>query len=573
MAAARIADTADGGSGGLLARGLNPVGTPTGSERWRWLVLLPAAMLGMAGYGTVIYGQSAFILPVQAQVPSLSTAAMPYALSARSCTFGVANVLGGSLLFAGTPRRRVGLALFLLLAAYAGIAASIQACGAAPDAPSTAALTGLFASFVLLGFACASYYLPVYHSILGWFPDRRRGRVVGCLGVGQACGGILWNSVGPILALRLPASSLFLVCGATVALLWSCTTVIAKPAPADSARMVEPADAPRSGGASFSVKGSAPSFSLEGPAPGRRAARAACCNGGWGARWRRRAADSALPLMLLVWLSVSMTFGFGVHAVLLYYLQGAMGFSPEGAGLTSAALGGSFLLARLAVGFSYDWLGARRFALALHGSNLVLHACFVLQQRLSGHLFVLAPAVPRGEPLSREAAPLVWPLLVLLLCCNAGAVTCWGPLTLDLLGASEGRRWMGVMVSSISIAQAVGSAAVGLAISRRGIADAMLVFGTGSTAGLTLSTACLVPLLRAHVGEHTAALEGCEMGPGGERAGEEQLARALGAASSSSSAPDEAGAAATQQPHVPVSQQPHVHVCSASLGWSPALEV
>ena len=270
--------------------------------------------------------------------------------------------------------------------------------------------------------------------MLGWFPDRR-GLVVGWLGVGQASGGIVWNSVAPTLALRLPASSLFLICGALVFLLWSCTTVITKPGHADDTRMIAHGTR-RQGVSGLSIEGSSVS-------PGRRGARtarAACCNDAWRACWRQRAAGSALPLMLLVWLSVSMTFGFGIHAVLLYYLQGAMGFSPGGASAASAGLGGSFLFARLAVGFAYDWLGARRFALALHGSNLLLHACFVLQQRLSGHWFILDPVAPAGadalaiagtpreEALSREAAPLVWPLLVLLLCCNAGAVTCWGPL-------------------------------------------------------------------------------------------------------------------------------------------------
>lgn len=480
--------------------------------------MLPAAVFGMAGYGIVVYGQSAFIVPVGAQVPSLSASTMPYAFSVRSFTFGAANVLGGSLLLGGSPRCRVALALLLLVVSCAAVSSWVLAASRPddPDAkPSAAALASLYAPFVLLGLACACYYLPVYHPVLGWFPDRP-GLVAGCLGVGQAAGGTLWNFAAPMIALRLPASSLFLVYGGTVALLWSCAAVVNRPPGACGTPLRPPAmsDERPSGSAPVAPgrcrvlvspqPGNTPSWHPQ----GITSLRVSTAGGGrWKARWRTAAADAALPLALLGWLSVSMAFGFGLFAVLLYFLQGAVGLTAQRAAAVAAGFGIVFLAARLGSGMAYDRLGARRFALSLHCTNLALHACLVAQQ--------LSVSPPPADPRQAAAATAVddagtgasafgggaaawslWPILVLLLSCNAGAVTCWGPLSLDLLGPSRGKRWMGVMVSSISLAQAAGSASMGLVVSLRGIDRAMLAFAAGTGSATALSSACLLVLLR-----------------------------------------------------------------------------
>jgi hypothetical protein len=205
-----------------------------------------------------------------------------------------------------------------------------------------------------------------------------------------------------------------------------------------------------------------------------------------------------------------MSFGFGLFAVLLYFLQGAVGLSAHRAAAVSAGFGIVFLVARLGAGVAYDRLGARRFALTLHWANLILHGCLVAQQLSVSPPQPAAPAAPPqigaaaadGGGAGSSAFPAgglawsLWPILVLLLCCNAGAVTCWGPLSLDLLGPSRGKRWMGVLVSSISLAQTAGSAFMGLAVSLRGIGRAMLAFAIGTGTATALSSACLLVLLR-----------------------------------------------------------------------------
>jgi len=184
--------------------------------------------------------------------------------------------------------------------------------------------------------------------------------------------------------------------------------------------------------------------------------------------------------------------------------------TAQRAAAVAAGFGIVFLAARLGAGVAYDRLGGRWFAISLHCTNLALHACLVAQQ-----LSVSPPPADPADPPQAAAATAVddagtgasafgggaaawslWPILVLLLSCNAGAVTCWGPLSLDLLGPSRGKQWMGVMVSSISLAQAAGSASMGLAVSLRGIDRAMLAFAAGTGSATALSSACLLVLLR-----------------------------------------------------------------------------
>jgi hypothetical protein len=556
-------------------------GRPAGSRSRRWTLVLPAAVLGMAGYGIVVYGQSAFIVPVGAQVPSLSASTMPYAFSVRSFTFGAVNVLGGSLLLGGSPRCRVALAVLMLVVSCVAVSSWVSLAGTSmadyPDArPSAGALASLYAPFVLLGLACACYYLPVYHPVLGWFPDRP-GLVAGCLGVGQGAGGTLWNFAAPMLAEQLPASTLFLVYGGTVALLWSCAAVFSPPPTAAGTPLRTPAASEeRPSGPDLLPPGRRRvRVLLSGPRsrpPGGDPGTFGWCRSPTRSRWRTAAADTALPLALLGWLSVSMAFGFGLFAVLLYFLQGAVGLSPQRAAGVAAGFGIVFLLARLGAGVAYDRLGARRFALTLHCTNLALHACLVAQQlSVAPPPAVPAPAAPpqaaeadggsTGAPGRGAASWALWPILVLLLCCNAGAVTCWGPLSLDLLGASRGKRWMGVMVSSISLAQASGSAAMGLVVSLRGIGAAMLAFAAGTGIATALSSACLLVLLRQGAGRRrpgqapaSAAQRDSRMqlacvgggasaggGDAGEaRTTEPSLARAAGAPSPSQTAGSEA---------------------------------
>jgi len=156
--------------------------------------------------------------------------------------------------------------------------------------------------------------------------------------------------------------------------------------------------------------------------------------------------------------------GFGVFAVLIFWLQGALQVGPSKAAAISTAFGVAFLFGRLALGAVYDHLGSRRFAKSLTALNVTLHLLLAVQQAVDGGVH---------DPTTE--AMYTTPLLVCVLICNAGAVTTWGPLTLDLLGP-RAKHAMPLMVTSLSLAQAVGSMLIGTFVAALGPTDAILPF-------------------------------------------------------------------------------------------------
>ena len=126
----------------------------------------------MSGYGIFVYGSSAFILPVKRDAPSIAVSTVPWAFALRSMCFAASNLALGPLTLRGPTHYWVAGAVVLMCLACAGAAASVAA-------SSAAALC--VALPILGGAACTAFYVPVYHPILSWFPDRR-GFIAGMMG-------------------------------------------------------------------------------------------------------------------------------------------------------------------------------------------------------------------------------------------------------------------------------------------------------------------------------------------------------------------------------------------------------
>jgi MFS family permease len=369
------------------------------SPNYRWRRIAPASVLAMCGYGAFVYGSSAFILPVQQQAPSLPISVVPYAFSLRSVIFALGNLVLGPLLLRGSPATWVALAVVLMLLGCAGAAGSV----------ATASASALYLSLSLSGAACCAMYVPVYQPMISWFSDRK-GTIAGLAGVGQAVGGMAWNGLSPVLAERVAASWLFVVYGLAVCAMWSFAAAVVWPPagpPAPPPSCVAMLVARIRGGRHGTHRSSS------------AADGSSCCT-----LVARSAAMARAPL-LWTWLCANMLSGFGIFAVLLYWLEEAADLPPAAAGGAASGFGAAFLLGRVGAGGLYDRVGARRFAIFFGIANLVLHAALALEQALL--------PVPRTAALERWVTA---PLLVLLLLTNAGAVTAWGPLTLDLLGPS-----------------------------------------------------------------------------------------------------------------------------------------
>lgn len=168
---------------------------------------------------------------------------------------------------------------------------------------------------------------------------------------------------------------------------------------------------------------------------------------------------NALPRL---WLLVSMVSGFALFGILLFWLEEAAQLSAGPASVAAAAFSIVFLLGRVILGSHYDRIGARRFAVQLSAANISLHALLAVQQG----------AMTRTP--STELT-ITAPILILLVLCNAGAITSWGPLSLDLLGA-QGKRVLPYMVTCLSMAQACGSALIGTLAASQGPSHAILPF-------------------------------------------------------------------------------------------------
>jgi len=329
----------------------------------------------------------------------------------------------------------------------ASILLMISGCVLASASIATSAAGLYVAVGVLMGAATAAVYLPVYQPLLAWFPDRK-GLVAGCIGVGQAAGGSLWNAFAPLIASRIPGSMLMLVFGFAVSACWAAGVCVTWP----------------------------PSGRPDAP---------------------RRQCPSTLPmllaaahrlrhaLMLWGWLACAMLSGFAFFAIMLPWLQTALALPPTEAGAASTAFGMAFLIGRLVLGAVYDRLGARRFALMLHAANVTLHFVLAVEQAIDG-----------GRHRPATEAAFVVPLLLLLLVCNAGTVTMWGPLSIDLLGA-EGKQALPLMVTSLSAAQAVGASLMGALADAHGVADSLLPFFLLAGSATALSGALLRKVLRS----------------------------------------------------------------------------
>lgn len=367
----------------------------------RWYRILPASCLAMAGYGTFVYGSSAFISPVALEAPTLAVSVVPFGFAIRSATFAICNLAFGSLFLRGPVFAWVLTAEMFM---FGGCACAFASISASPPAPA-----GFYASMVIAGVATALYYIPVYQPMIAWFPDRK-GLVAGCAGVGQATGGSVWNAVAPALAQQSHGSGLFLVYGGVIGMLWFSGVLVTWPT--SGRPVVPPRRCPRS------------MSSLLASVHGARHA-----------------------IMLWAWLACTLLSGFALYAVLLYWLEVALALQPAQAGAVSTGFGMAFLVGRLGLGCVYDRLGSHTFARALHWTNLSLHAVLGLQQ-----------IVDRGEHQPTTEAACVVPLLILLLLCNAGAVTMWGPLTVSVGPLQRGAFPRGMCNAACHVCQARVSA-------------------------------------------------------------------------------------------------------------------
>ena len=188
-------------------------------------------------------------------------------------------------------------------------------------------------------------------------------------------------------------------------------------------------------------------------------------------------------LLLWSWVCIAVLPGFALFAVLLFWLEEAVELSPSASGAAATVFSAVFLVGRLGLGAGYDRVGARAYAVFVTATNIVLHGLLAAQQ-----------ALPLARTSSGRSMMAV-PLLLLLLFCNAGTVTSWGPLTLDLLGA-QGKLVMPYMVTSLSAAQALGSTLLGGLTEARGPADALLPYALAAGAANVLGAVLLWALLR-----------------------------------------------------------------------------
>lgn len=194
----------------------------------RWRRVLPASVLSMTGYGMYVYGASTFIAPVSDQAPDLPLSTIPYAFALRSTIFAVFNLsFGASMLQRVPPWRSAVVACTLIILGCACAGGSVALSSPTPGLPELGQPL-IFASFVICGIASAVFYLPVYTPCLAWFPDRK-GIVAGCIGVGQAVGGMTWNATGPLISQHLAASTVFVLYGVLVAACWSAGLLIQWP--------------------------------------------------------------------------------------------------------------------------------------------------------------------------------------------------------------------------------------------------------------------------------------------------------------------------------------------------------